>query len=173
MTMNLPPKDARKEETLPPGAIDGAMRLALLPVHPGLLHAHWEAGSDARQAGAGRLTLRLTALEDGHRVDADVENGTRAWYFFTRRLGGRWVAALGRLSPDGTFIRLAVSNEVALPNGRPAAEAHAFRPATNSGARPGESPGAGSPVEIWNKHRGGSHVFQKTDVHLSSPHDVV
>jgi len=104
-------------------------RLVLLPRDPQWIFAYWEIapatwnevekafGAQARQEG--RAVLRLSARRAGENrtFDVGVDLAARNWYVATPVRGGVWVGELGLVLPDGRFVRLAVSNEIHMPNG--------------------------------------------------------
>jgi len=116
-----------------------ANRLTLLEVDPWRVHAYWHvaeadlAAARARLPGGGRdavLVLRFTDLsphaegtaEPHERFDIEVREARNNWYVALWRDAKHYAAELGLRAPDGGFIGLARSNEVATPRGRPAPE---------------------------------------------------
>lgn len=116
-----------------------ARRLTLLEVDPWRVHAYWLVAEDelaaarARLPGGGRdavLVLRFTDLsphaegttQPHERFDIEVREARNNWYVGLWRDAKHYSAELGLRAPDGSFLTLARSNEVATPRGRPAPE---------------------------------------------------
>jgi hypothetical protein len=124
----LPPRLFEEERFLFPDSY-GADRVRLLVRDPEWLFAYWDLDPRSQaalrtelgeRAGAlSRLSLRVFDPQRGGMEVILLPDGARAWYVRTDPSRRTYRAELGFTLPSGEFRRLALSNLVSTPSGRP------------------------------------------------------
>jgi hypothetical protein len=135
---------------------------------PYWLHAYWEVTAAKQQEISqmfgpqvweeSRPVIRVYDVTDGEHgkgpkppyVDMEIDEGATSWYLYLGRPDHTFYLDLGRLLPNGQFIRLARSNRVTLPSHAPSALIDPLWP-------PLEDLWAGQVVE-WGRSTGASPV---------------
>jgi len=148
----------------------GVDRVRLLVRDPEWLFAHWDIDPRSRAAlrrelgeRAGtlsRLSLRIFDPQDGGTEVILLPDRARGWYVRTDPSRRRYRAELGFTLPSGEFRRLAVSNVVTTPRGRPSRHRAARRVSykqlrggaavaePTEGAAPTPESGPGAPITL-------------------------